>query len=118
MMRRIYITLIALALVSVTGCSGTGVSKGGYYWGGYSSSYYDLLKNPTDEQLQERVSTLEDIVQQSHGKGLRVPPGVHAELASAYMKQGLGEQAKENFRIEISLYPESEMFIRRLVDDL
>jgi hypothetical protein len=108
--------LIVLSIAILGGCST--VSSGGYYWGDYSTSYYDLLKSPTSEQLAKRVDSLQQIVKQSGTLGLRVPPTIHAELGQALMKQGLKDQALTHFRKEITLYPESAVFLHRIVDDL
>lgn len=115
-MSRYKVVIAAFVLVLLGGC--TGVSKGGYYWGDYSTSYYNYLKDPREEQLQNRIESLEKIIVKSGELELHVPPGVHAELGQAYMKQGLEEKAKDYFRAEVSLYPESELFVRRLVNDL
>ncbi len=115
-MHKYKILIAAIVLATLSGCSS--ISKGGYYWGDYSTSYYDYLKNPTEEQLISRIESLEEIIVKSGELDLRTPPAVHAELGQAYMKQGLVEKAKEHFRSEVSLYPESELFVRRLVSDL
>lgn len=113
-MNKLRIFVLSMAMLIVAGCSN--ISSGGYYWGDYSSSYYDLLKDPSEEQLAKRVESLQGIIAKSDELGLRVAPGIHAELAQALMKQGLESQAMDHFRIEIELYPESEAFIRRLVE--
>ena len=115
-MNKVKYFIIGLFLTLLSGCSS--VSTGGYYWGDYSSSYYDLLKAPTEQQLAKRIDSLQGIIEKSAELDSRVPPGIHAELAQCYMKQGLEDQAKNHFRSEMTLYPESEAFLRRLVDDL
>jgi hypothetical protein len=98
----------------LSGCSG--VSAGGYYWGDYSTSYFALVKEASDENKSGRVLALEDIVQKSIDKGIRVPPGVYAELGVMYADRGDIELGITTLRAEIETYPESAIFVNRWIE--
>jgi hypothetical protein len=108
-------TGLAFALIiTASGCATT--SSGGYYWGSYSNSYYEWLKAPSPETLAERKASLEDIVNTSKEKGLRVPPGIQAELGKIYAEEQNSEMASSMLRAEMETYPESTVFLQRLLE--
>jgi hypothetical protein len=106
--------LVILSLMLVSGCTTT--SHGGYYWGNYSNAYYEWLKAPSPETLAERKESLEDIINTSREKGLRVPPGVQAELGKIYAEQNNPEMASSMLSAEMETYPESAIFLKRLLE--
>jgi len=99
----------------LAGCSN--ISPGGYYWGKYSYTYHDLLKNPSDSTRSAHERTLRDIIKKSEAKNLRTPPGIHAELGHLLHKAGKGEEAQSHYQAEQKLYPESEIFLQRLLSE-
>ena len=107
-----HIAVIVFCLM-FAGCSS--VSSGGYYWGKYSYTYHDLLKEPSSNTRAAHEETLRDIIEKSKEKDLRVPPGVHAELAYLLLLRDANEEALAHFEIERKLYPESQRFLERLL---
>jgi len=89
-----------------------------FYWGDYSSSLYDYTKNPDEKTLAVHKKSLQDIIEISPKRSLRVPPGVYAEYGFLLIKEGKENEGLENFDKEISLYPESTIFIQRLKNEL
>jgi len=89
-----------------------------YHWGDYSNSLYNSKKNPSDENLLKHKQVLEEIVKQSNEKSLRVPPGVYAELGYIYFRQNNGKEAERYFELEKQLYPESTVFMQRLIQSI
>jgi len=72
------ITLILSAcLIFSIGC---GAKKTMYYWGDYSSSLYVYTKEPSDKSRKKHKVELQEIIQKSAQKNLKVPPGIHFEL--------------------------------------
>jgi len=104
-------TLLGAAFV-LGGCAT--VTETGYYWGNYSQTLYTYTKAPSDESLEEHVSELENIIQESATRGLKVPPGIHAELGYIKARQGEDGAAMANYESEMQLYPESRLFLERL----
>lgn len=111
-MNRLLTALTLGAVFSISGCAT--VTEAGYYWGGYSSSLYNYTKEPSDETRSQHLATLEDIVEESRSRNLRVPPGIHAELGYIRGAQGNDEARTVHYEAEIRLYPESRVFLERL----
>ena len=105
-----------LAVALVVALSGVAtVTEAGYYWGKYSSTLYNYTKDPSDETMAAHVEELEEIIAESAERELRVPPGVHAELGYIRAKQGDDSAAMAHYESEMALYPESRLFLERIV---
>ena len=85
-----------------------------YYWGDYSNSLYSCRKNATEANLLKHKQVLENIVEESNKRNLRVPPGVYSELGYIYFRQNKNEEAIKYFALEERIYPESTVFMQRL----
>jgi len=107
-MKSLTTIFICLALASCVN-----VSKSGYYWGTYSQTYYQLLKDPTEKNIEAHKSSLHEIIKISKERQLRVAPGINAELAFMLSKdnEGIPESL---YAQELKLYTESKIFIERL----
>jgi hypothetical protein len=103
----------SILLVFFVGCTPPTL----FYWGDYSSTLYDLTKNPDDKTLAPHKKSLQDIIVMSPQRRLQVPPGVYAEYGFMLIKEGKETEGLENFDKEISLYPESKVFIQRLKNE-
>ena len=105
--------LTILLCILLASCSN--ISTGGYYWGKYSYTYHDLLKNPSDLTRSAHEKTLRDIIKKSNEKNLRTPPGIHAELGHLLSRTGKTNEAWSHYQAEQTLYPESKLFLQRLL---
>mgnify|MGYP003684247583 CR=1 FL=1 len=105
--------LVIFLCIGLAGCST--VSPGGYYWGKYSYTYHDLLKAPGEATIAAHEATLQDIITKSKEKNLRTPPGIHAELGNLLSNAGRNDEAVAQFQAERDLYPESAVFLQRLL---
>jgi hypothetical protein len=103
-----------ILLVFLVGCAPQSL----FYWGDYSSSLYDYKKNPDDKTLIAHKKSLQDIIAVSPQKNLKVPPGVNAEYGYLLIKEGKESEGLGYFDKEIKLYPESQVFIQRLKDEI
>lgn len=112
-MRKIVGVLTITAVLALSGCAT--VTEAGYYWGNYSSTLYNYVKNPSDETVAAHVEELEEIINESAARDLRVPPGVHAELGYIRAKQGDEATSLAHYESEMTLYPESRLFLERVV---
>lgn len=106
---RLYLLVLGLAFISV-GCAAPRM----YYWGDYSKSLYGSCKEPTEANLLKHKQVLENIVDESNKRNLRVPPGVYGELGYIYFRQGKNVEAIKYFDLEEKTYPESKVFMQRL----
>jgi hypothetical protein len=110
---KIIISCLVASLVFLGGCAAT-VTEAGYYWGDYSQTLYKYTLDPNEDTLAEHTEELNNIIDKSRELGLRVPPGIHAELGYIRARQGDNAQATAYYETEMSLYPESRLFLERL----
>lgn len=101
----------ALGLILLTGCQPDRL----YYWGDYSQTYYDYVKEPNEENLLVHLVCLQAIIDQSKVKNKQVPPGVHGEYGYYLMRMGKTKDALFHFEQEKQVYPESHIFMDRLI---
>ena len=106
-----YILFLILISFIMTGCATT---ERMYYWGDYSNTLYTCRKDVNDENLLKHQQTLENIIEESNKRNLRVPPGVYAELGYIYFRQNNNNVAIKYFDLEARTYPESQVFMKRL----
>lgn len=85
-----------------------------YYYGKYSHTLYNYKKNPNDKTFQDHMSELDDIIEKSNEKNLRVPPGIYCEYAYLLLQKGEKKEALKYIDLEEHTYPESVVFIERL----
>ena len=100
--------LIPLFLLVLSGCSSTS-SPSNYYWGDYSETLYDVKKYSTEETYRAHEAELLSIIEVSEQKGLRVPPGIYAELGLYALKRDDRAVAENYFALEQQTYPESTL---------
>ena len=87
----------------------------GYYWGNYSGTLYALKVNPGEKAMDRHIKELQSIIDTSNKKGIKVPPGVHAELGYRLAQSDQKIKAKQELNNEILTYPESKSFIERVI---
>ena len=59
-----------------------------------------------------------NIISESNELNLRVPPGIHAELGNLLAFDQQNEAAIAEFNKEMNVYPESKVFIERLLSGI
>lgn len=108
-------TKIMLSLMTLLFFFGCSAKKQMYYWGDYSDSLYHSKKEPGVESLTKHKEVLENIVEESKNRNLRIPPGICAELGYLYAANNNTRKAVELFQMEKQTYPESTIFMNRLI---
>ena len=107
-------TLIAVfGLSIVVGCQ----SKEIFYWDDYSGTLYALKKSPDDKTLKSHKEMLVKIITGAGNKGMKIPPGVHAEYGYLLLKEGKEAEGMGYLDNELTMYPESRVLIIRLKDE-
>lgn len=114
-MKTTCLAFIALAAFLLTGCETT---KPLYYWGNYENTLYLSYKKPEKATPQEQAARLEEDLAQAAARHLSPPPGLHAQLGFAYLELGRTDEAKKQFEAEKALFPESTVFMDRLLAKL
>lgn len=89
-----------------------------YSWHKYEDTTYQYSKKRTDE-LQERViAQYKAICEKQKGTRGTVPPGMYAEYGFLLYKLGKTDEGIAYLKKEISLYPESEKYISRIIKQI
>lgn len=111
-MARAVLAAAALFALGAAGCGGAGPL---YRWGHYEGVLYDMYAHPGKADPATQIAKLSEDIQRAQDEGERVPPGVHAHLGYMYYLQGNAEAATRELRTEKELFPESAVFVDRLL---
>jgi hypothetical protein len=84
-----------------------------YNWGDYDPSLYAYYKNPSKEG--ELAATLVAVIDTAAKNQTLVPPGIYAEYGYLQLEQGKNAQAIDLFKQEESHWPESKVFMDRMI---
>jgi len=105
---------VAPLLLGIILCAGCASTPKYTWWGDYSTSLYQLKREPTDENREMHKKTLLAIIEGAGAHNNKVPPGVCCEYGFMLMKEGKSEEALRYFNQEEREWPESGPFIQRL----
>jgi hypothetical protein len=108
-MRKLLIPFIVLLLASCT------TQKPLYYWGKYDTTSYNYLKNSDEASLLELIETYKNIIEKQNGSRGVVPPGIYADYGFLLLQASKTEEGKAMLLKEVALYPESKVFIDRIL---
>jgi hypothetical protein len=89
-----------------------------YTWGSYEELIYATYETPGKLAPQDEVNVLEKDYQQARAANMRMPPGWHAHLGYLYYQLGQPEQARQELLTEKAEFPESGVFMDRLMSNL
>ncbi|MCX6258451.1 MAG: DUF4810 domain-containing protein [Bacteroidia bacterium] len=112
MRKIIFILSVILLLASCTS------QKPLYYWGDYEIKSYNYLKNSDEKSTQELIDSYQKIIEKQGGSREVVPPGVYADYGFLLLQANKTVEGKAMLQKEISLYPESKVFIDRILKKL
>ncbi len=111
-MMRVAWSIICAALVA--GCAAPTT----YQWGGYEQLIYASYAEPGSVPAQAQVETMEKDFQEARASNRRMPPGWHAHLGYLYYQLGKLDQAQQELQTEKAQFPESTVFMDRLLSNL
>ena len=103
--RLVLLSVIALAV----GCGRRAV----YDWGSYNRSIAAMYNSPENYVLDEDLQRLAEEVEETPPG--RVPPGKFAHVGFLYSLKGQNAQARKYFELEKRTFPESQVFMDRLI---
>ena len=108
--------LIGLAGVALllTGCATPTL----YSWGHYEELIYATYAAPGKVSPEMQVEKLEQDYQKARAANKRMRPGCHAHLGYLYFQTGKLDQAQQEFQTEKAEFPESAVFMDRLLANL
>jgi hypothetical protein len=109
------ITSLGLAVV----CTGCATQKPTLYqWGGYQDSVYALYADPGKTRPEALVAALEADAAKAASANKSVPPGYYAQLGYLYFQSGKLDRAAQAFARELELFPESKVYMDRLLTQM
>lgn len=94
-----------------TGCAAPTM----YSWGRYENLVYQSYAKPGEMPPERQVEALEEDYQKARSENKPVPPGWHAHLGYLYFQLGKFDQSKQEFETEKSNFPESAVYVDRLL---
>lgn len=100
-----------LGLVLLTGCS-TDL----YYWGRYEEAIYNAYSHSEDWDRSGLIQLMEEDRSRSLQAEKPLPPGWHAHLGLLYYNDGQLDRAFDEFQVEKEQFPESSVFMDRLLE--
>lgn len=115
MKRIIYAATLVVAVLAFTSCS---TAKPLYTWHNYEDVTYKYSKRTTDELRAKVLEQYEKLCQVQRGERGVVPPGLYAEYGFLLYKTGKKEEGIAYLKKEVALYPESEVYISRIIKQL
>jgi hypothetical protein len=102
------IFVIISFLVLLTGCGATNQSI--YHWdASYIDSVYESINE--DGDINEQISNLEKVIQDSYNNKKKVAPGLYAQLGLLYSKVGNNSKSIIYLNREVETFPESKQYI-------
>lgn len=112
-MKKLFIA--AMVAAAFTSCSTT---KTLYSWYDYEDATYQYNKKPTDELKTAMLKQYKKLEEKQKGTRGVVPPGFNSEYGYLLYKTSKKEEGLEYLKKEIALYPESEVYISRIIKQL
>ena len=101
---------VVVAVLASTACV---PHQGLYYWNGYDTALYQHYRNPQDRETF--VAAVVETIRQADERGMRVPPGVSAELGYALFEEGKAKEAIPWFERERKEWPESQVLMDKMI---
>ena len=105
----IYMLVIAVAL------SSCGSSKKLYSWNKYEQASYNYLKKADEKSTNKIIKEYKKIINEQKGIRKSIPPGMCADYGFILIQKGNKADGIANLKKEIALYPESKVFIDRIL---
>lgn len=115
-MKKIFITLVAV--LALSSCTTTRSSYPLYSWYDYEDATYQYNKKSTEELQVKMLEQYKKLIEKQSGTRGVVPPGLYAEYGYQLYKSGKKAEGLSFLKMEITLYPESEKYISRIIKQL
>lgn len=107
-----------VCVVIVASFSSCGSPQTLYSWHKYENAAYKNSKLQTEKTNKEFDKQIKKVIAKQKGRRKTVPPGILAEYGFYLYKAGKPEEASTYFKKEIATYPESEIFISRIIKQI
>lgn len=114
-MKKIALIVSCFCALMLSSCSSP---KTLYSWHDYEDVSYQFSKAQTDELQEKLLKQYTKMQEKQRGLRRAVPPGLCAEQGFFLCKQGKMDEGIALLKREIELYPESSVFISRIIKQL
>lgn len=104
-----YLIFLSVFLISCTS------TKGLYTWSKYEQASYNYLKKSDEKSTDKLFKEYELLINNPKGTRKVTPPGILADYGFLLIQKGDLIKGKEYLKKEILLYPESKIFIDRIL---
>ncbi|MEY3262673.1 MAG: hypothetical protein RL717_150 [Pseudomonadota bacterium] len=108
-----YFVALCASFFVLTGCADQQQSL--YQWGSYENQVYALYADNGRVPPEAQITQLEADYQKARAANKSVPPGYHAHLGFLYFQVGKPDQALQSLQTEKALFPESTVYMDRLI---
>lgn len=105
--------LLAGCALAFAGCQ---TQRPLYYWGNYEALGYLSYSKPEKVPLEMQRERLEEDIAKAKGNNLAANPGLHAQLGYVYYQLNRPDDAIREFTAEKILFPESAVFMDRMIE--
>jgi len=89
-----------------------------YSWYNYEDATYQYSKKQTDELQQKVLELYQKMIDKPNALRKTVPPGLYAEYGYLLIKNGRKDEGLSMLKQEIAIYPESESYISRIINQM
>ncbi len=113
-MKKLFISGICILMFS--SCSTS--EKSLYSWYNYVDSSYQYNKKQDPKSTEALFKDYQKMIAKQKGTRKTVPPGIYAENGYMLVKSGKIEDGITLLKKEVELYPESKLFIERIIKQL
>jgi hypothetical protein len=110
---KLRLVLLAVPLL-ITGCQSPYI----YQWGHYEDLVYVTYAKPGKLPPEAQVLKMEEDLQKAAAANKPVPPGFHAYLGYLDYQLGKTDLARQEFEKEKTQFPESTVFMDRMLSRL
>src|SRR5680860_1271695 len=106
--------IIFLLLITSLLASCSAKKKSLYTWNKYEDTSYNYVKNNNESSSNGLIEEYKKIINNQKGTRGIVPPGIYADYGFVLIQTNRVEEGKLMLQKEIELYPESEIFIKKI----
>ncbi len=110
------ICIMGIVVLALASCSTT--TKSLYSWYDYEDATYEYNKRQTEELQVKLLEQYKKLTDKQRGTRGVVPPGLYAEYGYLLYKTGKKDEGLKFLKQEITVYPESEKYISRIIKQL
>ena len=89
-----------------------------YQWGSYENQLYENYTNPGKFGAADQIIKLEKDIEKARAENKSLPPGYYAHLGYLYFQNNETDKAMQSLQTEKTLFPESAVFIDRLISQV